>query len=210
MMNARTMTALMITIVGAYTLSSTLISRLPSSGEAAASVIAPAVSTRQSPSASLFVKMGSVIESPRCLNCHPADRHPTQGDDMHVHTPPMIADASGHGMPGLKCSACHSAANEPIRLPNVSSVPGNPSWALAPAAFAWQHKSLRDICLQIKDPRRNGNRSLAQIHEHVSHDALVAWAWHPGLGRKPAPMTQAAFGTLVQRWIDSGAQCPSA
>jgi hypothetical protein len=165
--------------------------------------------THESNSARLFLRMANVIESPRCMNCHPAGRSPTQGDDMHLHTPPMVSDASGYGIPGLQCSACHAATNTSIRLPNVQSVPGNPKWSLAPAAFAWQGKSIRQICLQIKDPARNGNRTLKQIHDHLAYDQLVGWAWHPGLGRKPAPMTQASFGVLVQRWIDSGADCPS-
>lgn len=176
----------------------------------AVATIEAALGVHESPSAKLFVRMAYVIESPRCLNCHPAGRVPTQGDDMHPHTPPMISDASGHGIPGLHCSACHSVSNEPIRMASIETVPGNPAWALAPAAFAWQHRSLREICEQIKDPRRNGGRSLRQIHDHVTYDPLVGWAWHPGLGRTPAPMTQATFGRLVQRWIDSGAQCPAA
>jgi hypothetical protein len=166
--------------------------------------------SQQTNSARLFLKMAAVIESPRCLNCHPADRHPTQGDDMHLHTPPMSADASGHGVPGLKCSACHAATNTRLGLPKMVSIPGNPKWALAPAQFAWQHRSIREICLQMRDPRRNGNRSLKQLHDHLAYDSLVGWAWHPGAGRQPAPMTQATLGQLVQRWIDSGAECPSA
>ncbi len=160
-------------------------------------------------SVTLFRRMALVIESPRCLNCHPAGRSPTQGDDMHLHTPPMVSDGSGHGIPGLHCSACHSPANAPVRLPHIASVPGNAAWALAPAAFTWQHRSLREICEQIKDPRRNGGRTLHHIHDHVAHDPLVGWAWHPGLGRKPAPMTQATFGELVQEWIDTGAAGPT-
>jgi hypothetical protein len=176
----------------------------------AVATIEAALQVHESASAKLFIRMGYVIESPRCLNCHPAGRIPTQGDDMHPHTPPMISDASGRGIPGLHCSACHSTSNELIRMPNVESVPGNPAWGLAPAAFAWQHRSLREICLQIKDPLRNGNRTLRQIHDHVAYDPLVGWAWHPGLGRTPAPMTQATFGKLVARWIHSGAECPAA
>jgi hypothetical protein len=180
---------------------------MPETDMASASSNGTASNDRESYSATLFLQMAKVIESPRCLNCHPADRHPTQGDDMHLHTPPMVSDASGHGIPGVKCSTCHSASN--TALGNGLVVPGNPQWGLAPQEFAWQHKSLREICLQIKDRRRNGNRTLAQIHDHMAHDSLVAWAWHPGSGRTLPPMTQASFGVLVQHWIDSGAQCPT-
>jgi len=75
--------------------------------------------------------------------------------------------------------------------------------------MAWQGKSLGAICEQIKDPARNGNRSLAQIHEHMAKDALVGWGWHPGGTRTPAPGTQAQFGALVAEWIRTGAACPA-
>jgi hypothetical protein len=205
MMKSRTKNALAVGLTTALLIGSSLSSGLGNTNVAPA----PTIRAQKDASAKLFLRMAEVIESPRCLNCHPAGRSPTQGDDMHLHTPPMVSDASGHGIPGLHCSACHSASNEPIMMPNIKIVPGNPAWSLAPAAFAWQHRSLREICEQIKDPRRNGGRTLEKIHDHVAYDPLVGWAWHPGLGRKPAPMTQATFGKLVQHWINSGAECPA-
>jgi len=74
--------------------------------------------------------------------------------------------------------------------------------------MAWQRKSLREICLQLKDGTRNGGRSLSQIREHMAKDSLVGWAWHPGEGRSPAPGTQAQFGALIRAWIVTGAHCP--
>jgi hypothetical protein len=74
--------------------------------------------------------------------------------------------------------------------------------------MAWQGKSLREICLQLKDGTRNGGRSLSKLHEHMAKDRLVGWAWHPGEGRSPAPGTQAQLGALIQAWISTGAHCP--
>jgi hypothetical protein len=34
--------------------------------------------------------------------------------------------------------------------------------------------------LQIKHPARNGNRTIAQIAEHIEHEPLVHWGWTPG------------------------------
>jgi len=75
--------------------------------------------------------------------------------------------------------------------------------------MAWHGKSSAEICEQIKDPARNGNRSLEAIHEHMTNDTLVGWAWHPGQGRKPAPGTQAGFCQLIAAWIETGATCLS-
>ena len=40
-------------------------------------------------SVALFQEMGKVIQSPRCINCHPRTDRPLQGDDMHPHSPPV-------------------------------------------------------------------------------------------------------------------------
>jgi hypothetical protein len=88
------------------------------------------------------------------------------------------------------------------------SIPGNPRWGLAPIEMAWEGKSMGEICRQIKDPRRNGGRSLELLHEHLAKDELVGWGWHPGPGRDPVPGTQARLGELIKAWIDSGAACP--
>jgi hypothetical protein len=74
--------------------------------------------------------------------------------------------------------------------------------------MAWAGKSAHAICEQIKDPRRNGGRTLAQIADHSAHDPLVAWGWSPGADREPAPGSQAELARLVAAWIDAGAECP--
>ncbi|HEY9029222.1 MAG TPA: Isoquinoline 1-oxidoreductase subunit, partial [Burkholderiaceae bacterium] len=109
------------------------------------------------------------------------------------------------GLPALRCPVCHQQANV-----DAGRVPGNPIWHLAPAEMGWEGKSLAQICAQIKDPARNGKRTLAQIHDHMAHDALVGWGWHPGGARSPAPGTQAQFGALIDAWIKTGAACPAA
>ena len=79
---------------------------------------------------------------------------------------------------------------------------------MAPLSMAWQQKSLAQICAQIKDPARNGGKTLAQIQEHMAHDTLVGWGWHPGGTREPAPGTQEQLGALTAAWIATGAECP--
>ena len=154
-------------------------------------------------SRALFVEAGKVIQSPRCLNCHPVGERPSQGTDMHPHSPLVVRGADDQGAIGMRCTTCHQSANfEP------SGVPGHPLWHVAPQRMAWQQRSLAQICSQIKDPRRNGGKSMAQIHEHMATDSLVGWAWQPGGTREPAPGTQARFGALIAAWIETGASCP--
>lgn len=159
-------------------------------------------------SAALFKEAARVIESPRCMNCHPANRLPTQGENRREHIPFMDATMERHGPKGLTCHTCHQAQNVSTYSDGIHSIPGNGHWGLAPAPMAWQDKTTGGICLQLKDLSRNGGRSLAKIHEHMMTDPLVGWAWNPGEGRPPAPGTQAQFGELIQAWIDTGAACP--
>jgi hypothetical protein len=120
-----------------------------------------------------------------------------------LHQPPVERGADGHGLPAMRCSICHQQANF-----DAAGVPGNPIWQLAPREMAWESKTLAEICAQIKDPARNGNRSVDALIEHIGADHLVGWAWAPGYGRQPAPGTQKQAGALVEAWVKTGAECP--
>ncbi len=154
-------------------------------------------------SVALFTEAGKVIQHPRCLNCHPKGDSPTQGEDLHPHSPLVVRGPDGHGAIGMQCTTCHQPTNF-----EASGVPGNVAWHLAPKEMAWQGRSLGQICEQIKDKKRNGGKSLAQIADHMANDGLVGWGWMPGGKREPAPGTQEQFGALIQAWIDTGAVCP--
>jgi hypothetical protein len=162
-------------------------------------------------SRALFGEIAKVLTHPRCMNCHPAGEHPLQGADHREHQPPAWRGDGGVGIAGLSCSACHTEKNFTLVGTDASykSIPGHPRWGLAPLEMAWQGKSVGQICQQIKDQNRNGGRTLAQLHEHLAHDDLVAWGWSPGEGREPAPGDQKQLGELTQAWIDSGAACPN-
>ncbi|MEQ9641694.1 MAG: Isoquinoline 1-oxidoreductase subunit [Alphaproteobacteria bacterium] len=156
----------------------------------------------------LFEEMAKVITHPRCMNCHPVGDRPFQGDDMRPHVPPVVRGAANFGPPGLHCTSCHNAENFDFTGAK-GSIPGHSPWHLPPVSMGWVGLSVGEICEQLKDPERNGGRSLAEIHEHNAEDGLVGWAWHPGEGRTPAPGSQEVFGELTKAWIEAGAACPS-
>jgi hypothetical protein len=167
-----------------------------------AASFAPIADARQR-SIALFQEAAKVLQHPRCVNCHPRGDRPMQTDRMRPHEPLVVRGADGHGAPGLACTTCHGSANY-----EQARVPGDPHWHLAPSSMAWEGLSAGAICEQLKDPARNGNRSLAAIVEHVTTDSLVKWGWNPGGGRTPAPGTNAQFGELMQGWVEAGAHCP--
>ena len=169
------------------------------------------IADRSERSRALFNEVAKVVTHPRCMNCHPAGDVPLQGNDQHPHMPPILRGEAGLGVPGVSCSSCHTEKNFTLVGTGASykSIPGHPRWQLAPIEFAWEGKTIAQICQQIKDEKRNGGRSLALLQEHFAKDDLVAWGWAPGEGRVPAPGTQAQLGELTQAWIDTGAVCPN-
>lgn len=154
-------------------------------------------------SRALFLEASRVMLHPRCANCHPAGDVPHQGTQWALHNPPVVRGPEDKGVVGMECSSCHQDRNL-----ELARVPGAPNWHLAPIEMAWVGRTPRQLCEQLKDPKRNGGRSLAQIVEHNAHDELVGWGWRPGHGREPAPGTQESFGAIVQAWVETGAECP--
>ena len=161
------------------------------------------ITDRDERARAIFLEASRVMLHPRCKNCHPAGDGPTQGDDGRPHDPPVVRGPGGAGVPALECTSCHQDRNA-----ELARVPGAPSWHLAPLEMAWEGKTPGALCEQLKDRKRNGDKSLGEIAEHTAHDELVAWGWAPGHDREPAPGTQAAFATLVDAWVNDGAACP--
>ncbi len=157
----------------------------------------PAVRSQQ-----LFLEATKVMLHPRCSNCHPDGDSPLQRQ-AELHEPPVLRGPADQGVVGMECTTCHQEKNQ-----WHTRVPGAPKWHLAPREMAWVGKSPRALCEQLKDPARNGGKTLAQIVEHSAHDELVAWGWAPGADREPAPGSQAQFGALMAAWVENGAVCP--
>jgi hypothetical protein len=155
-------------------------------------------------SAAIFTEAGKVLLHPRCVNCHPSGDRPMQGEDSHPHRPMVVRGDDGLGAIGMRCTACHGPANF-----DPGGVPGHPLWHVAPIEMAWAGKSVREICEQIKDPKRNGGKPIAAIVAHMAEDSLVGWGWAPGATREPVPGTQKEFGELIRAWAESGAACPA-
>lgn len=161
------------------------------------------VADRDERARAIFTEAAKVMLHPRCANCHPNGDVPAQGTEMKAHDPPVVRGPDDHGAPGLECSSCHQDRNQ-----ELARVPGAPSWHLAPKSMAWIGRTPAALCEQLKDPARNGGKTIEQIVDHSAHDKLVAWGWAPGVGRESAPGTQAGFGALMAAWAKDGAACP--
>jgi mono/diheme cytochrome c family protein len=181
----------------------------------------------------------SVLTSPRCINCHtiasklpdygpyPQD-YPRQGDDRHPHYYGVLRGdlnsntGAGIGTPVARCISCHGANNDPVDgIPGAHdpSAPDTPVWSMAPAVMTWETApgvpmNGNELCAQIKDPKRNGKRTLHDVMEHISNEPLVNWAWHPGTrlngeARTIPPISQQELVQQFSNWMQAGAPCPA-
>ena len=158
--------------------------------------------TDQAAGLSAFGDVAAVLRSPRCINCHPAGDVPRQTDSQLPHFPAAARGVDGHGVTGMRCYACHQEVNQ------ANGVPGAPHWGLAPRSMAWAGLNDRELAEQLKDPKRNGNRTLAQMIEHVISEPLVCWAWQPGGDREAPPLTHEQFVQRFKDWVAAGAPSP--
>ena len=167
---------------------------------------APALQRDDTRARELFVSIVPVLKHPRCLNCHATGDFPRQGDDSRPHIQNVKRGPDGHGKYGQKCSACHQEHN--VDGPNMP--PGAPNWHLPPPnmPMIWEGRTPGQICRQLKDPKQNNGKTVAQIVEHVTSDKLVLWGWNPGEGRTLPPIPHDEFARRFQDWARFGAACP--
>ncbi|MGH1362159.1 MAG: hypothetical protein ACRBF0_01295 [Calditrichia bacterium] len=156
-----------------------------------------------------FDSMMAVLTHKRCVNCHPADNYPRQGEDSHKHLFGVERGEANHGVEATNCNTCHQSENN-----NFSGVPGAPEWSLAPLSMAWQGLSRSEIAASMLDRTRNGNRSHEEIEDHLTHHALVLWAFDPGVDaegnpRETPPIGKEAYIKAVKKWFKNGAQIPA-
>jgi len=88
--------------------------------------------------------------------------------------------------------------------------PGAIIWRLPPPKMpmVFQGKTPHELCEQLKDPARNGGKTLQQIIVHVTSDRLVGWGWNPGEGRSLPPLSREEFARDIRVWVEKGAACP--
>lgn len=156
-----------------------------------------------------FDKMMDVLTHQRCMNCHPNDNIPKQGDDRHPHYFGMARGENDHGFQATKCTTCHQSENNAY-----SGVPGAQHWALAPASMAWEGLSRNEIAERMLNPKTNGGKNHAELVKHMTEDDLVLWAWNPGVDasgkpREIPPVSEEGFKTAVEHWFANGAEIPS-
>lgn len=152
----------------------------------------------------LFQPVATVLRHPRCMNCHPRDDRPRQGDDQHKHQQSIVRGEDNMGFVNARCPACHRDENN-----KHTGVPGAPNWHLAPLSMGWQGLNDAELCTTLKDESRNGGKSVAELVQHMTSDNLVLWGWKPGGQRAPVSTPHPQFVTELKAWAAAGAPCPA-
>lgn len=151
-----------------------------------------------------FKTILKVLKSPRCMNCHPSDNQPRQGEDELPHLFDVVRGENDEGGLIQKCSTCHNDKNN-----DYSNVPGAPNWKLAPLSMGWMGLSDFQIGLALMDRSKNGNKSPEDLVKHMSEDKLVLWAWNPGAERIPPAVPLNEFRQNLVIWLENGSEVPS-
>jgi hypothetical protein len=156
-----------------------------------------------------FETVRSVLQHPRCQNCHPDGDAPLQGDDGRIHDQNVQRGLTGLGMAGQECTSCHLDANPPDTF-GLRTPPGvSKGWHMPPPEMKMVFVGVTPgaLCEQVKDPSRNGGKDAKALRIHLD-DPLVVWAWAPGFGRKPPPISHKDFVTAWETWDAAGMPCP--
>ena len=164
----------------------------------------PRSATRQQRSAALFTELGKVLD-PSALRELPSGRRPPAPRRLG-----RLAPAAGRARCGRPWASRPCAARSATKRPISTRPACRATRSGISRRVKWRGKARRSLrfCAQIKDPARNGGRSVEDLIHHIGDDTLVGWAWAPGFGRQPAPGTQKQAGALVDAWVKNRRSLP--
>jgi hypothetical protein len=159
--------------------------------------------------AQAFEVVRSVLQHPRCANCHIPEDSPRQLDMSVRHSMNVQRGKTGHGATALECSTCHGQENLPESY-GLHVPPGAPNWHLPPpeTKMVFIDVSPAQLCASVKDKAATRGKDLQAMLAHNRDDKLVGWGWNPGLGRNPVPIPREQFVAAFKTWMDLGAPCP--
>lgn len=164
---------------------------------------------------SAWDRIYEVASHPRCSNCHvgpsnlPMWSGPSYGK-ARPHGMNVNAGESRIGVETILCSTCHTTKSEDWENANATAHMAPrvaASWRLPPVEAEWFGKSSLEICQQLRDPARNGDRDFMALAAHLEHDVILHWAWNPGGGREAAPYSLQEHVNDLLIWGVGGQPC---
>ncbi|MEO1701573.1 MAG: hypothetical protein AAFR71_05920 [Pseudomonadota bacterium] len=202
------------TTLAAFALSIAATTLVHSAGETGENVtIEPPEAATVEEGLAAFDRIYEVASHPRCSNCHVgADHRPMWSGPSYGNARPhgmnIVAGESRIGAETLLCSTCHGVRDTLNDMPHAAPQVAM-TWQLAPLEAEWFGKSANEICTQLRDPARNGDRDMLALASHLDHDLILHWAWNPGGGREPAPYSLQEHVDDILTWGVAGMPCPA-
>ena len=169
----------------------------------------PAVGPSREVALASFEVVRSVLQSPRCQNCHPAGDAPLQGEEGRVHAMNVQRGPEGKGRVGETCTTCHGPANPPSNY-GAHIPPGvEDGWRMPKPEekLVFVGVPAGELCRRLIDPAHNGGKDKAALRAHLD-TPLVTWGWNPGFGRAPVAVPREKFLAAWQTWSDGDMPCP--
>ena len=153
-----------------------------------------------------FDTIYSVLQHPRCVNCHFVGEVPRVGDDSRLHDQNVMRGRFSTGRAAMECHTCHKQGH--IEFPGTPPGVASDNWRAAPRSMIFEGKSKVDLARQLKSIRRRDMRG-ERLAQHFHTSDFVKYGWNPGLGRRPVDIGYDAFLTAVGTWVDAGMPLPS-
>lgn len=193
---------LLLIVVGSLA----VVANIDGNARTASPIVSP---LQESTNAENFTKMMDVLMHKRCINCHPNDNVPKQGEDSHPHYFGLARGDDNLGYDATNCNTCHQSENN-----DFSGVPGAPEWSLAPDIMKWEGLTRTEIARSMLDPDKNGGRNHEELVHHLTEHELVLWAWNPGIDaqgnrREAPPVPLGEYKEAVIAWFENGAIIPN-
>ncbi|MCF7726537.1 hypothetical protein GLP59_09510 [Sulfitobacter sp. M220] len=157
----------------------------------------------------------AVVSHPRCTNCHVGTSGLPLWEGLGyggalgkevVHGMNVRADDSRIGAESMPCRTCHISAASANSVPHAPPMIAD-AWRLPPIEMAWKGKTSAEICVQLRDPGRNGAFTPEELSDHVGSSAFVAWGFDPGAGRVAAPGSIPEMQEALAIWVVGGTPC---
>lgn len=174
----------------------------------------PTFAQAQDTGEAAWERIFAVVSHPRCANCHVgADGRPAWDNlgygATRLHGMNIVAGESRIGAENIPCRTCHIGAAGTNDVPHAAPQVDD-AWRLPPIELAWRGKSSAEICAQLRDPETNDGFEPAELIEHVSSSAFVAYGFTPGAGRESAPGTLDDLTRDFEIWTAAGMPCAPA
>jgi hypothetical protein len=168
--------------------------------------------TRCQEAITAFAGMMTVLDHPRCANCHGAfvvtdevrsSSHPGEFISMIAPPPsarsPILGEEPEEIYPAAKCQECHDQSVPVTGRPPLFE--GSWRQPIESRLKMWGGKGAVSVCVALVSTKENPTEQI----KHINTDALITLGFEGKRGManepQPPPLDRAGFVTEMQKWL---------